>query len=363
MSNNHDLLNNAIKMDETMHVFQFEKEYESVNYNLFIKVKETLDSFVNIRDEYEAYFFERDNEEISIDLKDIQDETDLVQFENNVILSIIIRKYVVNHKLSIYSLSSFDQFLQDRTTIELISIWNRMIVEEEVSHFEILYKSGITIFRSKTFLISGENVTTKLHENNIRRDKLNHFHDISQMNGYKDVELIPNDFHNFYEGSEYQGITNALEVCKRFFSLAFIVNVTKSVNPKMFQVEIRSKERHKETIQYEDLLTARYEKAYDIYEWIYAETLVDKAQIVRYFMIEDSNSNISLDKSVLSASIKAYSQFVNKELDKFIDVQDKAILAIQDNQQKFRELRNNVVSIFKTSSFTMLGFFYLKFFS
>lgn len=78
-------------------------------------------------------------------------------------------------------------------------------------------------------------------------------------------------------------------------------------------------------------------------------------------MIEDSDSNILLDKSVLSSSIEAYSQFTNKELDKFIDVQDKALLAIQDNKQKFRELRNNVVSIFKTSTFTMLGFFISNF--
>lgn len=361
MSNNHDLLNNAIKIDETMHDFQFQKEYETVNYNLFTELKENLDSFVNNRDEYKAYFIEKDNEDISTDLKDIADETDLVQFESNVILSITIKKSVVNHKLSIYNITSFDRFLQNRTMVELISIWNRMIVEENVNHFEVLYNSNLAIFRSKTFLISGENVNIKLYENNTRRNKLNRFYDISQMNGYNDAELIPNDFHNLYEGSNYSGITSTMEVCKRFFALAYIVNLTNSVDSNMFQVEVRSKERHKENIRYEDLLTSRYEKAYDIYEWIYSETLVDKAQIVRYFMIEDSDSNILLDKSVLSSSIEAYSQFINKELDKFIDVQDKALLAIQDNKQKFRELRNNVVSIFKTSSFTMLGFFISNF--
>lgn len=361
MSNNHDLLNNAIIIDETMHIFHLKKEYISVDYSLFIELKKSLDSFVNNRDEYTAYLFERDNEDISIELTDIQDETDLTQFEDSVILSLKIRKSVVNRKLSIYSINSFDQFLQKRTAMDLISIWNEVIIEEKVNHFELLDKPDSTLFRSKTFSISGKNVSNGLQKDNIRRDRLNHFHDISQMIGYKDVELIPDDFHNFYEKSDYLGIFNALEVCKRFFSLAFIANVTNAVDSEKFQIEIRSKERHKKTIEYEELLTDRYERAYGIYEWIYSETLVDKAQIVRYFMIEDSNSNISLDRSVLSASIKAYSQFLNKELDKFIDVQDRALLAIQNNQQKFRELRNNVVSVFKTNSFTMLGFFISNF--
>ncbi|MGJ0770218.1 hypothetical protein [Enterococcus avium] len=151
MSNNHDLLNNAIKIDKTMHDFQFQKEYETVNYNLFTELKENLDSFVNNRDEYKAYFIEKDNEDISTDLKDIADETDLVQFESNVILSITIKKSVVNHKLSIYNITSFDRFLQNRTMVELISIWNRMIVEENVNHFEVLYNSNLAIFEVKHF--------------------------------------------------------------------------------------------------------------------------------------------------------------------------------------------------------------------
>ncbi|NSV36533.1 hypothetical protein HRH29_12615, partial [Enterococcus faecalis] len=57
-------------------------------------------------------------------------------------------------------------------------------------------------------------------------------------------------------------------------------------------------------------------------------------------------------------SIKfSYSQYLRENLSKFIDVQNKAIVAIEDNLKKFRDLRMSIGSILKTNSFTILAFF------
>ena len=262
-----------------------------------------------------------------------------------------------NGCLSIYSLDAFEKFLIERNSIELIRILSKYILDEGVEKFTVLDKPDVTIFYSNTFEISGERVPRKTTENVERYKILNRFHDIGQLIGFNDVKFVPEDFENQLENLEYKELLNKIEKCKIFFSITFLVNSTNYIDDISFQIELKSKEKHKEFIKYTSLFSDNYNKAYDIYRWVYSETIVDKVQIVRYFMIESPNDFISLDNDVYNSSLFSYSQFINKELDKFINAQDKALAAIQENQKKFRDLRSNVVSIFKTNSFTMLGFF------
>ncbi|MFY1068894.1 hypothetical protein [Enterococcus sp. AD013-P3] len=342
---------------ETMTIFEFKQEYANIDYQIVSEIKSEIFEMVTSRDKVTIVFYETEYEDNRLSIEEINNEDDLTLFTGKVTLYLKVNKRVSNGYLSVYNLKFFEKFLIERNFIELIRILSKYIFEKGIEKFSVLDKPDVKIFSSNTFEISGEKVPRKIKENIERYKILNKFHDIGQLIDFNDVKFVPEDFENQIENLEYMELINKFEKCKIFFSIVFLVNSTKFNDNFSFQIEIKSKERHKELIKYDSLSSNFYNKAYEIYRWVYSEIIVDKVQIVRYFMIESFNDVVLLDNDVYKSVLFSYSQFINKELDKFISAQDKALVAIKENQKKFKELRSNVVSIFKTNSFTMLGFF------
>ncbi|NBA62794.1 hypothetical protein [Enterococcus mundtii] len=342
---------------ETMTIFEFKQEYADINYQMVCDIKSELDGKIINRDKPTIIFYETAYEDNQLFIEDIENEDDLTLFTGKVTLHLKVNKKVSNGYLSIYSLDTFEKFLIDRNFIELVRILSKYIFDEGVEKFSVLDEPDVTVFSSDTFEISGEKVPKKINENVERYKILNRFHDIGQLIDFNDIKFIPEDFENQLDNIEHMELINKIEECKIFFSIAFLLNSTSFIDDFKFQIELKSKERHKELIKYNSLLSDKYNKSYDIYRWVYSETIVDKVQIVRYFMLESPNDVILLNTDVYKSALFSYTQFINKELDKFISAQDKALVAIQENQKKFKDLRSNVVSIFKANSFTMLGFF------
>ncbi|GEM_PF-4445463 len=342
---------------ESMTIFEFKQEYANIDYRMVCEIKSKLLGMVTNRDKPIIVFYETDYEDNQLFIEEIENEDDLTLFTGRVTLHFKINKKVSNGHLSIYSLDTFTKFLIERNFIELVRILSKYILDEGVEKFSVLDEPDVAVFSSKTFEISGERVPKKTNENVERHKILKRFHDIGQLIDFNDVKFVPEDFENQSENLAYMELINKIEECKIFFSIAFLVNSTNFIDNFSFQIELKSKERHKELIKYNTLLSDKYNKAYDIYQWVYSETIVDKVQIVQYFMIESPNDVVLLDNNVYKSALFSYTQFINKELDKFISAQDKALVAIQENQKKFKDLRSNVVSIFKANSFTMLGFF------
>ncbi|HBI1635417.1 TPA: hypothetical protein I0F70_RS09435 [Enterococcus faecalis] len=342
---------------ETMTTFEFEQEYSNIDYQMVRTINSKLLEMFPSRDKITVVLYETDYDDNQLLIGDIKSEDDLALFVSGITLHLKVKKSIVEGCLSVYNLEAFEKFLIERNFVELVRVLSLYILDKGVNKFSILDNPNLTIFHSNTFEISGEKVSRKTGRKLERYKVLNMFHDIGQLIDFNDIKFIPEDFENQVENLEHAEFLNRIEKCKIFFSIAFLVNSTNFNDQDTFQIELRSKEKHKEILNYTSLLSSKYKKAYDIYRWVYAETIVDKVQIVRYFMVESSNNNIMLDIDVYNSSLFSYKQFVNKELDKFINVQDKALVAIQENQKKFRDLRGNVVSIFKANSFTMLGFF------
>lgn len=104
-------------------------------------------------------------------------------------------------------------------------------------------------------------------------------------------------------------------------------------------------------------MNKRFSEAYKIYKWAYSAKTIDKIDIIKYFIYLESDEGIILNKDIFDSIKFSYSQYLRENLAKFIDVQNKAIVAIEDNLKKFRDLRMSVGSILKTNSFTILAFF------
>lgn len=341
---------------ENFGLFEISKRFSYINFSKIEEIKSILAQNVPSRDNYACYIIEEEFPDNELNIEEIETEDDLEEFSENVIIKLSISKNVSNNVLSIYSLKKFENFFANLNIFNLLELIDFYVFKQDVNLFEILDHPNVVIFSSSSFTISGKNIKTKLFPIE-RKEILKTYSYVGKVIGFGNLNFIPEDFENYSRGKRNSKINNRIEILKRLYSVIFLVNKVENIDNDSFEVEILSKEKVSFVIQYQNLLDLNYSKSFDIYKWVYSDKTIDKVQIVRYFMYLDSRDRLALDQDVFDASIFSFNQFINENLDAFIRVQDKALIAIQENQKKFKDLRNHIVSTFKTNSFTMLAFF------
>lgn len=341
---------------ENFSSFEISKKFSYINFSELEDIKSILAHDLPSRDEYACYIFEEEFPEDELNIKEIESEDDLDAYLDSIIIKLKITKKVSNNVLSIYNLEEFENFFADLPTLNLLKVIDSYVFKKKVSQFEILSQPSIVIFSNSIFSISGKDV--KIIPPRIDRESILQSYDyVGKTTGFWNLRFIPEDFENYSKGKRNSKINNRFEILKRLYSVVFLANKVKSIDSDSLEIEILSKKKIKFEIRYQNLVELNYDKAFDIYKWVYSEKVIDKVQIVRYFIYLDSNDRLSLNQDVFEASLISFNQFINENLDAFIGVQDKALIAIQENQKKFRDLRSHIVSIFKTNSFTLLAFF------
>ncbi|MBO0425898.1 hypothetical protein A5811_08135 [Enterococcus faecium] len=353
-------LNKSQSVTEDFSKFESVVEFDEFCYEDILLIKSTLDSVLSKRDNYTVTAHEFDNENYEVDLLDIKEKDDFDTFffsdhKKNIAVELNITKYVKDECLSIYSFEVFDSSCSNLSEYELLKTLNEYIFSKDCRHFETITDVNKHFFSSTLYSIGFKR---KAIDNNIvRNNVVSQFREVGQKIGYEDLNFIPEDFHNIERKRRNSRLNQIFKIYEKFFSIIFISNKVIKIDNERFEIEFVSEKKVKEVLTFYQLMNKRFSEAYKIYKWAYSAKTIDKIDIIKYFIYLESDEGIILNKDIFDSIKFSYSQYLRENLAKFIDVQNKAIVAIEDNLKKFRDLRMSVGSILKTNSFTILAFF------
>lgn len=353
-------LNESRSITEDFSKFKSVVEFDKFNYEDVLFIKSTLDKDLSKRDSYTVKAYEKDNTDYEVNLKNIveKDDFDNYFFSNckmNMVIDLEITKCVKDECLSIYDFKVFECFCSNLSKYQLLSTLNEYIFLKNCRHFETINDINKQFFLSTLYSIGYQKKTI---DNNIIRDNIiSQFREVGQKIGYEELNFIPEDFHNLEKKSENNRLNQIFKIYEKFFSIVFISNKVIKVSDQSFEIEIISEKKVHETLKFSQLINKRFSEVYKIYTWAYSAKTIDKIDIIKYFLYLESEKGIIFDKEIFECIKFSYGQYLRENLSKFIDVQNKAIIAIEDNLKKFRELRMSIGSILKTNSFTILAFF------
>ncbi|WP_195514182.1 hypothetical protein [Enterococcus sp. 1001283B150225_161107_E12] len=352
-------LNKSRSITEDFSKFESVVEFDEFCYEDTLLIKNILGNVVSKRDNFTIKAHEFDNENYEVDLLEIVEKDDFDTFffsdcMKNIIIELSITKCVKNDCLSIYNFKVFDSFCSSLSEYQLLNILNEYIFSKNCRHFETITDINEQFFSGTLYSIGHKK--KNIDNNIIRDDVISQFREIGQKIGYENLSFIPEDFHNF-EKNKNSRLNQIFKIFEKFFSIIFISNKVIRIDDKNFKIEIISEKKVKETLNFHQLMNIRFSEAYKIYTWVYSAKTIDKIDIVKYFLYLESDEEIILDKDMFETIKFSYSQYLRENLSKFIDVQNKAIIAIEDNLKKFRDIRMSIGSILKTNSFTVLAFF------
>ncbi|HBI1694323.1 hypothetical protein ACT9SR_11565 [Enterococcus faecalis] len=353
-------LNESQSTTEDFSKFESVVEFDEFCYEDILLIKSALDNVLSKRDNYTIKAHEVDNENYEVDLLEIIEKDDFDTFffsdsKKNIIVELDITKYVKDECLSIYNFKVFDSSCSKLSKYQLIKTLNEYIFSKNCRHFETITDVNEQFFSSTLYSIGYKR---KAIDNNILRDDVNsQFREVGQKLGYEDLNFIPEDFHNFERKTRNSRLNQIFKIYETFLSIIFISNKVIKIDDESFEIEFISEKKVKEKLNFHQLMNKRFSEAYKIYTWAYSAKTIDKIDIIKYFIYLESDEGIILNKDIFESIKFSYSQYLRENLSKFIDVQNKAIVAIEDNLKKFRDLRMSIGSILKTNSFTILAFF------
>lgn len=320
-------------------------------------LKKIVFDTVSHRDKGCLYAYQEDDQiDLNYDLSEFELEN--LEFVPNapIFIELNISKNIKNGKLSVYNFEAFSTYFSKLNFLEVLANLEDLIFNKKVALME-LQNEKTTYFSSVSFSISNSDKEVKSTID--RQEVLNLFYENVKIIGFNNSKFIPEDFNNVHSGyvGENHYLIKFLERARYFYSICFIVNKIIYVDATSFKVEVISEKRMVDQIQFANVISEKFDSAFSVYRWIYSTNTHEKLNIVRYFIFQEHKDEVFLNGSIYESAKFSYKQFMNKKIYEFIDVQKKALIAIEDYQSKYRDLRKNVVSIFKANSFTILGFF------
>lgn len=282
---------------------------------------------------------------------------------------VTIYKAIENHKLSIYSMSKFTNYLLSLSIENLIGKFQENILEQEYIGFDMISDSG-SAFTSKLYFLDSEDKTNIEHIfRNNKEYNLNEIrNEFCNYVGKRNIYCSPYDFYFTdynLKNSDIRDIFNRVTIA---LSLIYLSNLSDlEENNIIYKIDGYKTIRDDVNLQgYQDVLNIS-NSIFQIFDWVYnnkKNNIADKLGITRnimsLYMKDGDLSNISSD--IITSIHSGYDIYLKENVERYIEVLNQVTIFLNDlnNQASIlaieftNKFRNNLIGFFSFLMTTLI---------
>ncbi|MBY6871693.1 hypothetical protein HYH37_00510 [Clostridium botulinum] len=275
----------------------------------------------------------------------------------NSILKVEIYKRQQNNNISIYCIETFSNYLNESNlkgilfNLKKYMNGNYLFLRLQNDNF-VAYTNSI-YFLKENEDISNENSYRKY---NIikKRDMTCSFLNASEYNFY------PEDFY-FIKRSENKIVNNIFDKLCIVFSLIYICNISNIKNENSVSYTLNGYKLIEDQINFEKIDANIVLNYYYIYKWIYSEeNIEDKIGIARNIISLDIKENTlcNISNNVFNSIKSAHSIYLKENVEKYIEIKNKATEFLFDMSQKASELVDRLGKSFINNIIAFVTYFF-----
>lgn len=275
--------------------------------------------------------------------------------ENEITISIKITKSLEDEKISIYTLKSFINIIQNKKITDIMKIFSMQLNKHEKIIF--VNYDDLSNFYTKTISMinSEQSFEKKIYD---RSENLEKIKSIGNFINNLEYQLLPEDFDIEYSSID-DIIKDKFNKIKTILSIIYISNISKIENEKL-DVHISGYQNKDFQIDLESIINKEnYEDIYEIYKWTYKEgNISDKINLVRNVIsLHCKYSGIMEIDNKTFASIKSnYEIYLKKDLDKYIELKNKAIEFTMQTYNQINDISLDFINSLKKNIVAFITF-------
>lgn len=275
--------------------------------------------------------------------------------QDNLDIKIQIDKSVFDGKFSIYSFPSFSEDLIQRSAIEVLNWFSKLLHGEKSLKFEV-YDYDIS-FCTRTIAFEsceGAIFTPKID----RGQRLNACRETAYFYNMNTFEVIPDDF--IIEGVMRSGDCLRLLFGKLATILALAYTATSaSINEEMINIQISGQRIVNYELSIDNILED--EKWQNIYTWIYTDgNPTDKALIAHNIISLHCKfaALLNLDNAVFEAIKTNYNLYLRNNVNQYLDMKRDIAKFIQNVVTQVGDYAVAILEKFKANLIAIFGFLF-----
>lgn len=337
------------------------KDYEviAVFDKIYIPSKNDIISALKIisnRDKVTLSIKTEDSSKIYLsDLDDIDnffnELNDMIKYkgkEEKYNFNLVIGKNINNNILSIYSLTSYEQFLieQKLDTLNILSKYlnhNEYIVFECQDKIKEFYSSCLYFINKETdineYLVHNKNKLQLLEKRN----------DICSFLNAAELYFIPDDF-NFIKQSENKELMQLFNKIEVIICIGFICNICSiDYTKNTIYYKVNGYKTISNNPIFQDIKGDFADKIFKIYDWAYNDgNLSDKIGLTRNIITLHINDNdiFTLENNTLESIKSSYEIYLKENVTQYLQLRASINQSLNEYLIKTEKIIDNFISIF-----------------
>ena len=359
---NHQIKNLIVYEDNLIMKIKFKLSSNNQMKKDITSFIEDVYSIKNIRD---TIVFSVEPYELKIQLENSYNEEDIIEYINEIEIicdenepahiECTFFKKIINHCISIYSLSKYEEYLDSLSIENLLGKYQEFFKDHTYILFDLILDEGL--FNTQKFYFCDSKNTIDIKNNTDREQIINKRENFCNYVGESKISFIPDDFYFINKPTDIniEKIYNKLTVA---ISVIYISNIS-SIKDNKLSYKIEGYKTLKGEFNYEgekEFSQAAF-SLWEIYEWIYnnLNNVSDKLGIARNIItLNISDSNIlNIDASIVASIRSGYEIYLKENAERYIDVMNQQLIFINETNSSIHELvsdfykkfHNNLVGI------------------
>lgn len=297
------------------------------------------------------------SETLDIDgfIEKVENEKEYLQNEE-CSLRLEVNKKPLSRSIAIYDFPAFNRFLGSIGTRAFLDIIKPGLDKNGIIEFSPFDDYSDSFYSEKIlFNEMQSNVPVEMYGSSFK-DELNAPYSFRNQESYP---YEPNFFRLLKKSDSYNNLSKKLEILEGIFEIVRIFDLTWfEGNHLCYRLD-----GYKSIVGKIDLDSAPLESRdtyWKIYRWIHSErgSVVDKLGIARNVLsVYLSSESLLISEDVYFSTQSAFRTYLQKNLDRYIEIREKLNEQLSLIVQKINDLANEYVEGYQKSNFTFVSFF------
>jgi hypothetical protein len=287
----------------------------------------------------------------------INDVSSLVELQDDEELEVILEIYKEKGQgeINVYVFEAFCEWVAQTSIDDLLTTLKDGLQSGRPVYFNLADQEGSTFYSAKLFFSSSD--ATRPSELPQVFETQRHL--LCDFNRALEYPFTPNFFRLIERPSQANSISDQLDSVHRLFLIAGLFDQT-TLDKDRFSYKLngfRIFEGVAEPPFFSPESTATYSL---IYDWVYAEPnkITDKIGLARNILTTYlKNDSLEIEQSAYPSLLSGYNVYLQKNLDKYIDIRGKLNEELNAIAEKATKLGDDYFANYQKSLATVLSFF------
>lgn len=282
----------------------------------------------------------------------------LHQSEEPIIAILKITKRNVSSNISIYDLNAFTSSLQNLTTEQQFSIFNRAFSNSHFVTFNVLNLDKHFGTANIFFVPVGATSTNGAFAD--RQKRLDSVITASNYANYKDHLLTPDDFKLKIENFKHNQLCSLLNRLSTVLSVIYLFDIT-TLKANELDFKINGYKSIKGNVDLNSILESDTKEYFNIYDWVYTGgNLNDKIGLARNIISLHftASGKLELKGNPFQSLQSSYKVYEKQNIKQYIEIRNKIFDQLLDFNNRASKVIETFASGFQKSALALITFYF-----